>query len=137
MLVTPGARVLQSTQAINKMGNLLQEPDAQKDLGVVIQHIVKLDNLLSRAAGNSRTVVTDNCAITDLILSPCYAHTIVDANALDDQSCLSDSDIDLLMLIGEGLSRQQIISEVGWDLAQISLWQEEIVEKARLATIPT
>lgn len=119
------------------MGHLLQEPDAQKDLGVVVQHIVKLNNLISRAASNSRAVAQDICVHTDLILSPCYAHTIVDANALDEKSCLSDSDIDLLMLIGEGLSRQQIISEVGWDLAQISLWQEEIMTKARQAEIHT
>lgn len=119
------------------MGHLLQESDAQKDLGVVVQHIVKLNNLISRAASNSRAVAHDIYSHTDLILSPCYAHTIVDANALDEKSCLSDSDIDLLMLIGEGLSRQQIISEVGWDLAQISLWQEEIMTKARQAEIHT
>jgi len=131
-MLTPGARVLQSTQAINKMGHLLHEPDAQKNLGIMLQHIVKLNNIISRASQNSGAPNTDDCAHNDLIFTARYAHTIVDANALDEESSLTDSDIDLLMLIGDGMSGQQIIMEVGWDQAQISRWQEEIVRKARL-----
>ena len=115
------------------MGNLLQEPDAQKDLGVIINNIVKINNLIYRASRNSATVGFTACPRGDLLLSPCYAHTIVDANALDEDSCLSESDIDLLMLIGEGLSRQQISSELGVDTTQISMWRDEIVRKARLS----
>ncbi len=115
------------------MGNLLQEPDAQRDLGVMIHNIVKINNLIYRASRKSNAVGLTDCPHSDLLLSPCYAHTIVDANALDEDSCLSDSDIDLLMLIGEGLSRQQISSELGVDTTQISKWRDEIVRKARLS----
>jgi hypothetical protein len=118
------------------MGHLVQDPDAQKHLGVVLEHIIKLNNLLCRAASKPQAAATNLCA-TDLILSPWNAHKIVDANVLDEESCLSESDIDLLMLIGEGLTRQQISLEVGWDLAQICLWQEEIVRKARLSEVKT
>ncbi len=114
------------------MGNLLQEPDAQKDMGVIINNIVKINNLIYRASRNSVTVGYTDCPQGDRLLSPCFAHTIVDANALDEDSCLSESDIDLLMLIGEGLSRQQISSELGVDTTQISMWRDEIVRKARL-----
>ncbi len=115
------------------MGNLLQEPDAQKDLGVIINNIVKINNLICRASRNLNTVGLTYCPHGDLLLSPCYAHTIVDTNALDEDSCLSESDIDLLMLIGEGLSRQQISSELGVDTTQISKWRDEIIRKARLS----
>lgn len=115
------------------MGNLLQEPDAQRDLGVVVNNIVKINNLICRAAQKSNAFTFSDCPQSDLLLSPCYAHTIVDANALDEDSCLSDSDIDLLMLIGEGLSRQQISSALGVDTTQISKWRDEIVRKARIS----
>jgi len=117
------------------MGNLLQEPDAQKDLGVVVHNIVKINNLICQAARKSNTYASSDGPQSDLLLSPCYAHTIVDANAHDEDSCLSDSDIDLLMLIGEGLSRQQISSELGVDTTQINNWRDEIVRKAQLSQV--
>ncbi len=117
------------------MGYLLQEPDAQKDLGAVVGNIVKLNNLISRAAQKSDVFVSPVCQQSELLLSPCHAYTIVDANALDEDSCLSDSDIDLLMLIGEGLSQQQISSELGIEPTQISKWRDEIVRKAKLSSI--
>ena len=110
----------------------MQVPGTKKDLAVVIDNIVKINNLISRASLKRGVAITTDCPQSDLILSPCYAHTIVDANALCEDSCLSDSDIDLLMLIGEGLSRNQISSELGWDTTQITKWQDEIVRKARL-----
>ena len=114
------------------MGNLLQEPDAQKDLGVVVDYIVKINKLICQAAQKSNAFTFSDCPQSDLLLSPCCAHTIVDANALEENSCLSDSDIDLLMLIGEGLSPQQISSELGVDTTQINKWRDEIVRKAQL-----
>lgn len=117
------------------MGYLLQKPDARKDLGDVIGNIVKLNNLICQAAQKNNVFVSPNCQQSELLLSPCYAHTIVDANALDEDSSLSDSDIDLLMLIGEGLSKQQISSELGVEPSQISKWRDEIVRKAKLSSI--
>lgn len=113
------------------MGYLLQEPDAQKDLGGVMDHIVKINNLICRAAQRSNVYSPNYCSQGDQLLSPCYAHTIVDANV--EEGTLTDSDIDLLMLIGEGLSRQQISSELGVGMTDIQKWRDEIMRKARLS----
>lgn len=108
----------------------LQVPDAQEDLGSVLTNIVKINILLSQASRNLVEDKDTDFSQTDLSVTPCGAHDIVDENATNEDSCLSDSDIDLLMLIGEGLTRQQICSELGMEAAQISRWQEEIMRKA-------
>ena len=126
----PGQEYCNPRKRSINMGYLLQEPDAQKNLGAVLDNIVKINNLITRASQRSNVFAPSDCPQGDQLLSPCYAHTIVDANV--DDGILTDSDIDLLMLIGEGLSRQQISSELGVDTSQISKWRDEIVRKARL-----
>jgi len=115
------------------MSNLLQEHDAQRDFGAVLDNIVKINNLICRASQRSNAYFPTDSAPGEQLLSPCFAFTIVDANVCDD--ILSDSDIDLLMLIGEGLSRQQISCAFGIDTAQISNWRDEIVQKAKLSNM--
>lgn len=114
-----------------KMSYLLQEPDAHKDLGALIDSIVKINNLICRASQRSNVYKPTHCVQGEQLLSPCYAHNIVDANV--GAGVLTDSDIDLLMLIGEGLSHQQISCELGLDTTHIHKWRDEIVRKARLS----
>ena len=116
-----------------RMSYLVKEPDAHKDLGALIDNIVKINNLICRASQRSNAYKPTHCVQGEQLLSPCYAHTIVDANV--GEGVLSDSDIDLLMLIGEGLSHQQISCELGVDTTQIQRWRDEIVRKARLSII--
>ncbi|HNB22004.1 MAG TPA: hypothetical protein PKZ32_06300 [Candidatus Melainabacteria bacterium] len=113
------------------MGYLVKEQDAQKNLGAVVDSIVKINNLISRASLKSDTYVPSDCAHGDQLLSPGYAHSIVDENV--DEGLLSDSDIDLLMLIGEGMSQQQISCVLGIDTTQISKWRDDIIRKAKLS----
>ncbi|PZM77895.1 MAG: hypothetical protein DKT66_26840 [Candidatus Melainabacteria bacterium] len=113
------------------MSYLVKEPDAHKDLGALIDNIVKINNLICRASQRSNVYKPMHCVQGEQLLSPCYAHTIVDANV--GEGVLSDSDIDLLMLIGEGLSHQQISCELGVDTTQIQRWRDEIVRKARIS----
>ena len=115
------------------MSNLLQEHDAQRDFGAVLDNIVKINNLICRASQRSNVYLPTDCAPGEELLSPCFAFTIVDSNVCDD--ILSDSDIDLLMLIGEGFSRQQISRAFGIDTTQISNWRDEIVQKAMNSTL--
>lgn len=111
------------------MGYLVKEQDAKKNLGAVIDNIVKINNLLSRASQRSDEYVPSDCAQGDQLLSPCYAHSIVDENV--DEGLLTESDIDLLMLIGEGMTKQQISYVLGIDTTQISKWRDEIIRKAK------
>lgn len=115
------------------MSYLVKEPDAHKDMGALIDSIVKINNLMCRASQRSNVYKPTHCVQGEPLLSPCHAHTIVDANV--GKGVLSDSDIDLLMLIGEGLSHQQISCELGVDTTQIQKWRDEIVRKARLSII--
>lgn len=111
------------------MSYLLQEHDAQRDFGGVVENIVKINNLICRASQRSNAYFPTDCAQGEELLSPCFAFNIVDANLGDD--ILSDSDIDLLMLIGEGFSRQQISCALGIDTTQISKWRDEIIQKTK------
>lgn len=117
------------------MSYLLKKTGSQSDLGAVIDNIVKINNLISKASQKSNDYGPTDCARGDEILSPCFALTIVDENVEED--ILSDSDIDLLMLIGEGFTHQEISSVFGIDTTQVSKWRDEIVRKAKHTELPT
>ncbi|MBC7999441.1 MAG: hypothetical protein IAF58_15930 [Leptolyngbya sp.] len=63
------------------------------------------------------------------VMSSDFAHKYIDANALIPESVLSDGDVDVLMLLGDGMSHHEVSEELGLTATEMNNLMQDIVKK--------
>lgn len=84
--------------------------DFTRDLNSVVCNLVKINTLLESSKSDCIEKYEQHCAED---LSPDFALKFIDANAAIQESVLTDGDVDVLMLLGDGMSHSQAGEELG------------------------
>lgn len=101
--------------------------DFTRDLTTLMANIVKLNKLLRGIEGDFQENVPEKAV--EKVLSPDFAHKYIDANALIANSVLTDGDVDVLMLLGDGMTLKEVSEELGLTETELDNLMQDIVKK--------
>lgn len=101
--------------------------DFTRDLTTLMANIVKINKLLRGSGSGFQENISEQAVKQEM--SPDFAHKYIDANALIAESVLSDGDVDVLMLLGDGMTHREVSEELGLTETEMDNLMQEIMKK--------